>query len=85
MFEEEGMEVIYLNFNDHINSSVYIFAVASKNKERWRGVIDFHFREKDRSKIHLNEPYIGCNAIQNHVYRLKRFIGNALRGGEEHG
>lgn len=78
MFKERGMEIIYLNFNDHSNASVYIFAVASKNKEVWRGDIKFENRKVDESRKHIDEPYAGCNAIQNQAYRLKRFIAKIL-------
>jgi hypothetical protein len=80
MFNERGMDVLYLNFNDHKNASVYIFAVASKNKEKWRGKIEFENRKVDKSMSHIDEPYAGCNAIQNQAYRLKKFIASILRG-----
>ena len=79
MFEDRGMDVLYLNFNDHYNSSVYIFVVASKSKEKWRGKIEFNVRKSDESRGYLDEPYAGCNAIQNQAYRIRKFLSNIFR------
>ncbi len=36
LFNENNMDIIYLTFNNTHNSSNYIFAVGSRNPEKWR-------------------------------------------------
>lgn len=63
MFNREGLEVAYLNFNDHYRSSVYVFAIGLKRPDSWKGVLPFTSRLRDESRKFLKEPYAGCNAI----------------------
>jgi len=66
LFRDNSMTPLYLSFNNHKNSSVYIFCIASKNPKVWVDKI-----ANDRSFIEKNkpldgfEPYVGCNAIDN--------------------
>lgn len=36
MFEANGLEPLYISFNEHPFTSVYAFAIGSKQPERWR-------------------------------------------------
>ena len=63
MFERESLTVAYLNFNDHFRSSVYIFSIAVKDAQKWRGLLPFKSRLKDEQRQFLNEPFAGCNGI----------------------
>ena len=40
MFNREGFELLYLSHNDHKSTSVYIYAIASLNPNRWKGTFD---------------------------------------------
>ncbi len=46
LFKENGLETIYLNHNDHKNSAIYIFAVATRNPERYAHVMPDSVEEK---------------------------------------
>jgi hypothetical protein len=39
LFEQQGLEVLYLSWNCHTNASVYIFAIASRQPSKWAGFI----------------------------------------------
>lgn len=68
MFEENGFELLYLTFNGHKQCSVYVYAVASRNPDRWRDNFDWTFDLKD-PKGTGSEPYAGCRALPNTYYR----------------
>ncbi len=36
-FDRQGFEVMYLTSNNQRNAAVYVFAVASRNPDKWRG------------------------------------------------
>jgi len=65
MFEEQGLEVAYLSFNNGFRDSVYIFCIASKQPSRWRQKLPFRTTYIDESFPHLSEPFAGCNAIHS--------------------
>jgi|GEM_PF-646918 len=73
MFEDNGMSLLYLSFNGHKNASVYIFAVASKNPSQWQDKLsqEFSYVEPEQP-IDSFESYIGCHAIQNHLYAIAK-------------
>lgn len=35
LFDKNGFELLYLNYNDDRNASIYVFAIGSKHPERW--------------------------------------------------
>lgn len=70
LFAENGFELVYLNSNNHVAASVYLFAVAARNPEKWsKNFPGWTFTCKDSKPI-LQEPYVGCHAIPNRLYRL---------------
>lgn len=78
LFEDNGLEIVYLNFNKNYNASVYIFAVASKKASKWEKIFGNEFTFRDESKLSLSEPNIGCNAIQNSGLKYRRSILNFI-------
>lgn len=81
LFEESNFSLLYLNSNNHKKSSVYIFAIASKNPERWKNTIPYKF-EKICKNVRFDEfpDYIGCRSIYNSIfYRIKRKFMKKLR------
>ncbi len=66
LFEDNGMKLLYLNFNNHKHASVYIFAIGSREPEKWQALINNEFGYKCEG-IFLDkfESYIGCRAITN--------------------
>lgn len=65
MFMDENMALAYLSFNNQKHTSVYIFAIAVKHPERWKGHFPFSVDFVDHKYEMLGEPYAGCNAIRD--------------------
>lgn len=63
MFGEQELSVAYLSFNNHPRASVYVFAIAVRDKEKWQQHFPFTVDLVDPKFKHLNEPFAGCNAI----------------------
>lgn len=69
MFEENGMDMIYCNFNSHSNSSVYLFCIGTKNKEKWQETLPFLYTFVDPFKSNNSlQNWVGTHAIQNSSY-----------------
>ena len=66
LFERNGSSVQYLSFNSHLNASVYIFCIGTKNPEKWRGVIPYRYAYEAPVKRSESENFIGCNAVVNY-------------------
>ncbi len=82
LFEENGFTLLYLSFNNHKKTSVYIFCIATKNPQKWKNFFNYEFSYKVKKKPFLDEfpNLIGCRAIINSIfYRLNRKIRNTLR------
>jgi hypothetical protein len=75
MFEDEKMNMLYINANEKKNTSVYIFAVACKsNPEKWNSLFDVPDNKLKELRTHSH--FIGKNAITNSLlYRLGRRLG----------
>jgi len=73
LFEENGLKLLYLNFNNHKHTSVYIFAIGSKNPKKWKNKIKYKYDIKcKRDFLDLSENYAGCRAITNNIiYKVK--------------
>jgi len=73
LFEENKMELLYLSFNNEKHTSVYIFAIASKNPEKWKDKISYKYNiECKKDFFDFSENFIGCRAITNGIiYKIK--------------
>lgn len=72
LFEKNNMSVIYSSFNDPVNAGVYVFCVATKNKEKWNGLLPSNLTKEGDveflTKPILNDgqtPMVGANVILN--------------------
>lgn len=65
MFEENVMRVLYLNFNDKKNASVYIFCFASRYENKWCCTILRQFSIETSFLFDRFEPSIECKAVMN--------------------
>lgn len=65
MFVDEGFSLAYLSFNNHHRASVYVFAIAVRNRNKWSKHLPFIVDFVDPAFKHLSEPYAGCNAIND--------------------
>ena len=63
MYQKNGLEMIYCNFNNEPNTSVYILAVGTTNAARWKNVLP------DINKAGLGEDkkndVAGYNLVRN--------------------
>lgn len=78
LFEENGFELLYLSFNNHKHASVYIFAIGSKQSQKWSNYIKNTFTYSCNNDYrNMSENYIGCKAITNKfIYKLSTLIKN---------
>lgn len=85
LFEKNGMSVIYSSFNNPINASVYVFCVAVKDPEKWKGKFPSNLDE-DGNALFLTKPFlndrqtpmVGANAIFNLGYWIGLKYGDFL-------
>jgi len=75
LFKNQGFTLIYLSYNNHKRSSVYIFCIASKNPAKWK--VKITQRQIRNKKIWLDPypSYIGSRTIINNLFfRIKMKI-----------
>ncbi|MBX2898794.1 MAG: hypothetical protein KF775_04065 [Cyclobacteriaceae bacterium] len=71
LFAKNGLQLLHLKFNKHPNSSVYIFAIASKKPDNWLNVTDFEIELG--LGVPKGEMVIGYNAF-NSSSILSKFL-----------
>lgn len=59
MFTEQGFSVANLSFNNHRRASVYVFAIAARDKEKWQQHFPFSVDFVDPKFKYLGEPFAG--------------------------
>lgn len=72
LFRENGLKILYLNYNEHKRTSVYIFCIASKNPNKWEN--KFKNPPISRKKVWLDTYHnrVGSRAIINNLlFRIK--------------
>lgn len=82
LFEKNGLNLIYVNANNHRRASVYIFAIASRHSERW-GVIR---KDPDNmvERIKTEAGMIGRNVIANPLtVKVELFLKRCLLGQDQ--
>lgn len=81
LFQANGFETVYVNYNDDRNASIYLLAVGSRNSERWQKIAGLDGNKKET----IYDPRVGAgmNVIQNScalkvqkklAYEAKRLI-----------
>jgi len=74
LFESNNMRTIYMDYNDQSSSSIYLYAIGSKNPKKWISII----RDKN-NKISKN-CFIGKKIIRNSpIYYFSNIIQNFLK------
>ena len=69
LFKKNRFEILYLSYNDFSFSSIYLFAVASKNPKKWH-----KFKKIQGNKTNKIEP-IGTKVIKNYfIYYFISFF-----------
>lgn len=73
LFEINGLDMIYVNYNNDRNSSIYIFSVGSKNPSVWSDISDLR-----GNKVNIiSNPAFGAgrSVIRNSpVYKLYQYL-----------
>lgn len=80
MFHSEGLSTIYVNFNDHADASIYIFAIGSKNPALWRAEIGAH-PDNRIGAIYALDGFAGRRVIRNSLaFRIFHRVHGIFRG-----
>ena len=69
LFQQNSMDMIYINYNDASDDSIYILAIGTKNKTKWDNI-------KSDSKNKLNDIktfMLGTKVIKNTFLSRVRF------------
>lgn len=75
LIKDQGFTPLYLSYNNHKRSSVYIFCIASKNPANWRDKISQKSINNKRIWLDPYPSYIGSRAIINNLlFRIKMKI-----------
>ena len=81
LFEEQGIDVGYLSFSSTPNSSVYVFAIGTKQPNRWKDVLPFEFGYTDPEAVLHEAPFAGCRIISEPlVFRFAQWVRNLWNG-----
>ena len=76
MFKEQGLETVYINYNDGPNESIYVFTIAAKNPG---SVLAKKIENTEGNKVDIIDSYlIGSKIIKNNILHkffslLKRY------------
>ncbi|MBX6422820.1 class I SAM-dependent methyltransferase [Thermosulfurimonas sp. F29] len=61
LMQQNNLEMIYINYNDTGNTSIYLFAIGSKNPEKWEKI-----RQDPNNKLaFINNHKLGQKTIKN--------------------
>lgn len=81
LFDQHGLKIKYLSFNNHINASVYIYCVATKHPSRWPSQLPCNVDPDGKVPILMKPalddgqtPMVGANAILNFGHWVGRKI-----------
>ncbi len=83
MYKDNGFTLLHLSYNNQPQTSVYLFAIGSKNPDRWRDTFpkagQLEFTAK-RDLVDGFERYVGCRAIQNPLLFKLRLVAQKAAG-----
>jgi hypothetical protein len=64
LFQKNNMDMIYINYNDAIDDSIYIFAIGTKHKDKWN---KFQTESTNQIKV-INKFMLGTKVIKNSFF-----------------
>jgi hypothetical protein len=71
LFKKNNVDLLYINYNDSVNDSIYIFAIGTKDNDKWVS-IESH---SDNKKKVINKFMLGTKVIQNSIFlKFLRFF-----------
>lgn len=78
LFKKNNMDLIYINYNDTDSTSIYIFAIGSKNPSKWGQIL-----KNDQNKLdRIKNEFIGTKIIENYhdkLYNIINYIINKIK------
>jgi len=73
LFRKNGLDTLFINFNDEKDASIYVFAIGSKQPEKWLNIKDHQDnRLKDIYEIDIGKMIIRSGFIENIVMKIKK-------------
>lgn len=76
LFQKNGLESIYINYNDSSSESIYIFAIGSKNPEKWSSIVS----HPDNKTMAIESYMLGTSVIKNSIWhRLMTLYHGIIR------
>lgn len=76
LFNHNGLQLVYVNYNDGPRDSIYIFAIGTKYPDKWANI-----RNLDGNKIEdMRRTFLGTRTIEGLplVVRVLRYVMNLL-------
>ena len=64
LFQQNSMEMIYINYNDASDDSIYIFAIGTKDKNKWNKI---QTESTNQIKV-INKFMLGTKVIKNSIF-----------------
>jgi len=73
LFRKNGLDTIFISFNDEKDASIYVFAIGSRQPEKWLNIKNHQDnRLKDIYEIDIGTMIIRSGFLENIVARIKR-------------
>ena len=64
LFQKNNMDMIYINYNDASDDSIYIFAIGTNNKDKWNKI---QTESTNQIKV-INKFMLGTKVIKNSIF-----------------
>ncbi len=64
LFQKNSMDMIYINYNDASDDSIYIFAIGTKDKNKWNKI---QTESTNQIKV-INKFMLGTKVIKNSIF-----------------
>ncbi len=72
LFERNKMDLVYINYNDNEDESIYVFAIGSKQSSKWSKIKNI----SDNKLNIIDDFYLGTKVIKNgFLFKLLSKIG----------
>ncbi len=64
LFSQNGYELLYINYNDASDNSIYVFAIGTKISQKWNNIKNFNDNKLNKITKHM----IGTKIIKNSLF-----------------
>lgn len=76
LFEKNNMDMIYINYNDASDDSIYVFAIATKDKNKWNKI---KTESTNQMKV-ISKYMLGTKIIKNNcLHKIKEKLFYLIR------